>query len=174
MVPVQMEFSEEARRRIEELQKEVLETSGTNQLREALQLFWLAELETADIPLLIITDKRVVKNEAAVKAEEEARSLSAAVQASQHEELLKLKDTQIRILTEKVVELEELPITTQEKVEVVKEASLLLAMWRAFSAKPGLFGFSVDLKGLAEDTWAFTKENNKIIELGLNKHPKRK
>ena len=56
-------------------------------------------------------------------------------------------------------------------VEEAKEASLMLAFWKATSAKPGIFGFSIDLRALVNDTWKILSERSRLIELGLNKLP---
>jgi hypothetical protein len=56
--------------------------------------------------------------------------------------------------------------------EDAQETSLTLALWKATSVKPGIFGFSIDLKALVRDTARILKERSNIIELGLLKPPK--
>jgi hypothetical protein len=139
-------------------------------LRQELEKFWLQHLQALDHPVRIVLDERTVKNKAALVWEEEERRdhLSVPSEAEIFRRELQLKDTQILVLTEKLNELLKKEQETGETGEL-KETSLLLLLWKNLSAKPGIFGFSIDLKSLVTESAAVLRDRSRIIELGLNK-----
>ena len=144
--------------------------SHTQILRDELKQYWLRQIQSFPHPLEINIDGNVTKNRAAVEQEAVQQKLDLAVH---YEHQLELLQTQIDVLTEKLTELRREASASPRQDEEAKEASLMLAFWKATSAKPGIFGFSIDLKALVNDTWKILSERSRLIELGLNKPPKK-
>jgi len=137
-------------------------------LKRELAKQWRFQLETFPHPLqLVEEDGTVIKNRALVAQE------TAKVEFDEfldHQHQLELRDTQIRVLTEKILELQRqaLPEVAEQEQEE-ENASLTLAVWKATSVKPGLCGLSLDLKTLTSDTVRIIRDRTRLIELDLNK-----
>jgi len=136
-------------------------------LRQELQKFWMLQLQNFPHPVQIVDEGKTTHNLAAVLSE----NLYSDRTLVDYEHEIELQKTQIKVLTEKLNELlKQQP--TPEQEEEVKEASLLLALWKSFSAKPGLFGFSIDLKALIAESIAIIRSRSQLVELHLDRTPK--
>jgi hypothetical protein len=145
--------------------------SHTEILKRELAKQWRLQLENFPHPLqLVEEDGTVIKNRMLVAQETVKEKLDEFL--DQHQ--LELRDTQIKVLTEKILELQRhaLPEVAEQEQEE-ENASLTLAVWKATSVKPGLFGLSLDLKALTSDTIRIIRDRTRLIELDLNKRKRR-
>jgi hypothetical protein len=137
-------------------------------VRDSVARYWLQEIEEFPYPVEVNTDGAVKKNVAATRQEANEEPVD---EAARYLRQLELRQTQIDLLTEKLLELQkgETPSSSDDAEE---QTSLSLAFWNATSLKPGMFGFSIDLKVLVSDTVKFLEQRDKLIELGLHKPSK--
>lgn len=133
-----------------------------------LKSYWLEQIENFPHPVEVDVDGKLTKNKEALRQESAGQNPDLA---AHYQHQLELRQTQIDLLTEKLNELRrEVPPPSRD--EDAQETSLTLALWKATSLKPGIFGFSIDLKALVRDTARILTERSSIIELGLLKPPK--
>jgi hypothetical protein len=146
--------------------------SHTEILKRELAKQWRLQLEKFPHPLqLVEEDGTVIKNRALVAQETAKEKLDEFLD---HQHQLELRDTQIKVLTDKILELQRqaLPEVAEQEQEE-ENASLTLAVWKATSVKPGFFGLSLDLKALTSDTIRIIRDRTRLIELDLNKRKRR-
>jgi hypothetical protein len=154
--------------RLREMEAEVA-PAHTEILRRELQKFWLQQLQTFPHPVRIVVDGETINNSAALVFDALKDNTYSDQSVVGYERQIELQKTQIDILTEKLNELMKQHPAVPAQEEEVKETSLLLTLWKNFSAKPGAFGFSIDLKALITESIEILRDRSRLTELGLNK-----
>ncbi len=136
-------------------------------LRGSLKRYWLQEIE--DLPFAVeVNDDGVVKrNSAAMRRSSSEEPVDLV---DHYRRQLELRQVQIDLLSETLLEIRGGSSTSTNR-DREEQTSLILALWKAFSIKPGMFGFSVDLKELVGDSLKIIEQRSELIELGLHKRP---
>jgi hypothetical protein len=135
----------------------------------AIQSFWLETFEKSSEPLsILLPDGIFHKNRALLDVEAHAQAMGEFAQATRrYETLLEEKTQQVVVLTRALSDLQNsVPAASTTEIQ---EKSLKLALWKSLSAKPGAFGFSIDLKAFVQETREILEERSRPISLNLNK-----